>query len=371
MAIKKLLFLLIMLLLFSVVWAQDSDYFLEMRFMQRLTWTGDAYALRYEVIIEREDGGVYRELMREFTNEFFLEVSLAPGKYRYRVIPYDFLEQPNRDSGLIEFEVLPAHSPRLLNYEIEQESSEVGGHMLVSKLTINILARNVDDRSVISLKTNDGTAVSASSIELLPSRTQGEGVIKLVFNNPYLVPEVFIIAVVNPGGMETSMSINVNLPPPPPSVKKAVDVFLTAAWLPMFVTYGDIDWLTKQSILPGAAIRLGFIFNNLELDVIDIGTEVSASWLNDESPMWAIDVNLLAQKLTLNEKMAFRFRLGAGYGFLQSFDWMSAHMNIGGSFLFNVWKQMFIEIGIDSVYWYENKDNKGSLRPWVGMGWRF
>jgi hypothetical protein len=71
-------------------WAQDG----EIRYMQRLTWIEDEYARRYEVIIEKEEEGEYRELFQEFTTALFIEVPLLPGKYRCRVITHDFLNRP-------------------------------------------------------------------------------------------------------------------------------------------------------------------------------------------------------------------------------------------------------------------------------------
>jgi hypothetical protein len=60
----------------------------------RLPWPRDDKAWGYEAVIEAELGGTYRDFVREFTHDFFIIVSLAPGRYRYRVIPYNFLGQP-------------------------------------------------------------------------------------------------------------------------------------------------------------------------------------------------------------------------------------------------------------------------------------
>jgi hypothetical protein len=78
----------------------------------RLPWPRDDKAWGYEVIIEREIGGAYREHLKELTREFFLIVSLPPGKYRYRVVPYDFLGRPETELGSAwrNFEI-PAIAP--------------------------------------------------------------------------------------------------------------------------------------------------------------------------------------------------------------------------------------------------------------------
>jgi hypothetical protein len=78
------------------------------RSVQRLSWTGDEYTRRYEIVIEKEEEekGKYREVLREFTSEIFIDVSLSPGKYRCLVITYDFLNQPGGRSQWMHIEVL-------------------------------------------------------------------------------------------------------------------------------------------------------------------------------------------------------------------------------------------------------------------------
>jgi len=60
----------------------------------RITWTKDEYALRYEVVIEKETNGSYAVVTRESTEETFILVSLPPGNYRLRVTPYDIRNIP-------------------------------------------------------------------------------------------------------------------------------------------------------------------------------------------------------------------------------------------------------------------------------------
>jgi len=89
--------------------AQTVSYHIELRFVQRLAWVGDEYAMRYEVIIEKEDEGKYNGVLRKFTDALSIEVSLPSGKYRCQVIPYDYLDQPVPTSEWVNFEVLPGN----------------------------------------------------------------------------------------------------------------------------------------------------------------------------------------------------------------------------------------------------------------------
>jgi hypothetical protein len=78
----------------------------EPHFVQRLTWVGDRYATRYEVVIEKEENGEYKKVLQEFTTASFIEVSLPHGKYRFQVIPYDFFNNPVPETEWMDFEIL-------------------------------------------------------------------------------------------------------------------------------------------------------------------------------------------------------------------------------------------------------------------------
>jgi hypothetical protein len=87
----------------------------ETRFIQRLTWSEDEYARRYEVLIEKEEEGEYRGLFQEFTTELFIQVPLLPGKYRCRVITHDFLNRPGPVPEWKYIEVLASLDPNVVN----------------------------------------------------------------------------------------------------------------------------------------------------------------------------------------------------------------------------------------------------------------
>jgi hypothetical protein len=105
-------YLFFIILFIRPIWAQSPGgrYIVEQRYVQKLEWIGGNYTLKYEVIIE-QDGGAsdgYKAYIQEFTEEPSFQVSLLPGKYRYRVIPYDYLEQPGEASGWVEINIEPA-----------------------------------------------------------------------------------------------------------------------------------------------------------------------------------------------------------------------------------------------------------------------
>lgn len=102
-------FAALFLLIFApLLWADDKTDSGSIR----LFWNEDRYALHYEVIVEIEDeNGEYRKLMRDFTDTYSIVISLAPGKYRFCVVPYDFLEQSGEASQWLDFEIQAPYVP--------------------------------------------------------------------------------------------------------------------------------------------------------------------------------------------------------------------------------------------------------------------
>jgi len=99
---RNFAFILLFLCLVNVSFSQENDT----GSRHRITWTRDDYALRYEVLIEKEENNKYSRVLREFTEDPFLLISLPPGNYRLRVIPYDFRDIPGKGTGWKNFKVL-------------------------------------------------------------------------------------------------------------------------------------------------------------------------------------------------------------------------------------------------------------------------
>jgi len=114
---KKYLLLAVILFVFtSFLSAQEPGYFIEekgdeVKYVQRFVWRGGENSLYYEVIFERERNGRYSQHLKETTKEQFIEVSLPPGNYRFRVIPYDILGRPTEGSQWVNIVVLPVPKP--------------------------------------------------------------------------------------------------------------------------------------------------------------------------------------------------------------------------------------------------------------------
>ena len=79
-------------------------------FFQRLTWEEARYAVRYTLILERKREILddYAEVMRRNTEFTYIDISVPPGNYRYRVLSFNILGLLDSQSDWEYFEVLEA-----------------------------------------------------------------------------------------------------------------------------------------------------------------------------------------------------------------------------------------------------------------------
>jgi hypothetical protein len=374
----------------------------EIRFTQRLIWTGDEYARRYEVVIEREDGGRYLDLRREFTTALFIEVSLLPGKYRFRVIPYNFLDQPRNPSEWMYIEVLAALFPVLDDIPPEFFLSDTGSGAALYEMRVS--GKNLVPGAEIFMRGPGGEHIVPFEVQTGGDDTH----VRLFFEKDQFVAGVYELVVINPGGLQTGRSGIIF--PPPERVQSErvqlagdkVNLFLSAAWLPSFTVYDEGNrFFGREMSLAGVAARFGVVW--AKPDYLTPGLEllVSYNFFDDSVHLLAFGLNLSALKRlpegnldpsgsrrrVPGERTALMFRLGAGYSALLPDPAAEAggiangsshgsppadgavHVNIGISFLLFVMKNLYLETGLDYAYWFTNPPTgTSSLRPWVGVG---
>jgi len=270
-------------------------YVIEQRYVQRLVWKGDEYTLKYEVVIEQNENGKYKAYIQEFTEKPSLIVSLPTGKYRYRIIPYDYLEQPGEASEWVNIEIKPSPT------------------------------------------------VSADE----PVITEGDK------------PEDLL------------------------------NLYISAAWSPFIPLYGRMQEIFENKFYAiGAFIRFGALYNGLQW--FSPGVELSMSWyaLNNSQRGDMIGIqtgvtglNIVAQKELPFPKMAVALRTGFALAYqvseinVEDYSYTTGglipQINIEASFLWFVYKQLYVEAGIGFTQLIDKDNHSGCLRPWIGAGWKF
>jgi hypothetical protein len=397
-------FLLSALLLLNALLDAQTVEYAEFGPTQRLAWTADQYALRYEVLVEKEDGNEYRRAAREFTGNSFIQLSLPQGKYRYQVIPYDFLNRPAKGSEWKKIEVRAALVPEL--YYTVPEIFYIGED---ETHTLYISGKNMESDAGFSLQGPGLTPIIPYTKQILADGSQAW----LSINDSQLIPGVYTLHVRNPSGLEArSKALTVAHPEPEPEpaetegpaaapaeYRKPVEIGVGAAWMPMLPIYGKNGlFFSNRPSLIGAIFHLDLIYP--KPDFLDLGLELATSWYifypdhneNEDASLYhiafanaaTVTFNFLAQKCFFNRTMSLRFRLGTGLTippdngkpplaadlYYPLLTMESFHINLGASFLWYIQKQLYLEFGMDYTHQL-SKLPSGCLRPWFGIGWRF
>jgi hypothetical protein len=296
----------------SFVIAQDG----ETHFIQRLTWTGDEYARRYEVIIEKEEEGEYRELFQEFTNALFIEVPLLPGKYRCRVITHDYLNRPGPVPEWKYIEVLAVLDPETVNGTDAIELIHTTDSAEPKQHKQNHLADKVD----IFL-----------SAAWTPSFTiSDEG------NHFFKRDMTLSGATVRFGAVLTSNYFSIN---PGLELPVSYHFFHTGSGEPAHLLAFGLN-LSALKRLPGDRTALTF---RLGAGYGHLFTEPAAEAGGRGSP--PDDASIAA-----------------------SFSGtQSIHINAGVSFLLFVMKHLYLETGLDYSHWFTSPTSY-YFKPWLGIG---
>ncbi|MCL2181368.1 MAG: hypothetical protein FWB83_09600 [Treponema sp.] len=336
----------------------SASFRIELRFIQRLTWTGDDYALRYEVIIEKEEllnqtgRGRYSRYFQGFTEDIFIEVSLPPGNYRFQVIPYDFFNSPVPGAQWVNFEVLSG-GDKLAEGDHEVILINPGNETSRTEMIISIPGQpdiDVDNRQELPRD------------EIPEPQIQGQTAAQ-----PETEPEIITITVTE--------------------AFNRFDIYLGAAYIPLLPLYNDNKFFFGENIsYISAGLRAGVV--SARRSFVSPGLELSVSWRIYES-LQAITVDFYyisqmrifnssrseASSGASNSVCAFNFRLGAGVSLLSDIPPVSTtgqyslHANIGLSFLFLVTPRLYIEAGADYSQFF-TLDHFGFFRPWIGIGAR-
>ena len=173
--IKKILVLALFLLFFG----SFSVFAAESLFVQKIEWKSNASVLEYKVEVQNIAGGKSQTIKTENSS---LELSLAPGKYRYRVTAYDFLGKEASVSEWTNFEVYKANKPKITNIERNVKIPKDENSLSIS---VDISDVNANTKFELVNESLQGS-VDITEKQNLGKGSETENIKKLNFSN---VPE--------------------------------------------------------------------------------------------------------------------------------------------------------------------------------------
>jgi len=348
------------------------------RIYHRIVWDPpDENAYDYEIIIQNINDS-FDEYFRERTENFYIELSISPGSYRYSITAFDYLGRSGDTSDWIEFTVLPAYQPQIESFA-------------PSSIFMDLRTERILDLSVINLLEDSIIIIKNDENELIPIRIlMGRNRARLFFNDEKLVQGVYNIYIVNPGGLETRKGGLLV------GYRKPMDIFYKLAWNPVIPIYGIMKDEYNSSF-HFSGISFGFEIISSKRSSFNGGLELYAStyylspatkfefnydairnnFQNNYSAVSLSDfgINIALQKrfYYMMHAVTFRFGLGLsslnGFGTLQGSE-MPVHMNIGVTGLFLLYEIFHLEIGLNYTH-YMAGDAFGLLKPKVGFVWKY
>jgi hypothetical protein len=308
-------FVLALLLFIPLLWAQpDRAAAAEPLYEVRLSWNGDENTLRFEAVVEKVENGLYRSTVRRFTSASSIKLPLTEGQYRFRVIPYDFLNKPGKSSDWTVFEIKPA---AIAEVHIKEEPKK---EEPIKEIPVIEQAEDKKETPIyLFIKAFDGY-ISLGWMPIVPIHAFEEH--QFFGQDPSLIGAgarfgvaYDEIAFINPG-MEFSVT-----------------------WYAYDNQYVKVNTFLPQAI--------------------------------------TIEMALIAQKWLPSRTFAFTFRMGVGITMIQNSliiegnnqNHDSFNANIGLSFLFLPKESLYLEAGVDYVFLF-SQTFPGYFRPSLGIGWR-
>ena len=363
-----LIFAVLFLALIPSLYSQtnDSGFSGELRFHQRLTWSTDRYAFRYEVVIEQQDSeGLYREFLRESRSTYFLDASLPRGNYRYKVIVYDFLNRNGGESSWLSFSINPdfdPESPYLYRFTWIGDAYARYYEVEIEKET--------DTRGRFQGMLKELTAEHFVEATLLPGRYRYRITPYDFLDNAGLVSEWDYHEVEHPllyGEI---------------TLRHTFDFYGALAWMPHFPMYGQQPPFDEDA-LSGSGIRIRLAAPLWTS--VNVGLElVTALYSFQNIQLPSIEFNVLAWKWLPNDILAFTVRFGCGVipaGSQstskdsdtfedESKNKHSVTVNVGASALWLLSRHIYVETGFDTLN--DTGGNQvGKFRPWIAAGLRY
>ncbi|QQO10931.1 hypothetical protein [Breznakiella homolactica] len=390
---------------------QSSSYYIQetdegIRFIQRLEWEPVEHILDYEIVIEQRFGNSdrYYSFMDERIEDPYIELSLPPGNYRYKILVYNVLNRIDGESEWVYFNVFLAVQPQVDSYtpryfyldEPEERRISIRGNNFVRESEMYLMPALREGETEQSLRER-GRIIIPRDITYTDI---GDGA-EIFLNEQDLLTYTYNLVIVNPGGLSTIAG--------PISVlfQKPMDLNIHAGYSPMFPLYGkpmygwpgsdggEDDTVVYEGVIYPVSFNIRITFIPFKKVYGYFGVELSPYYVfnkasNEAGTYTASSHNLgvilyaVYQKPLVNRKYILNVRAGGGissylnmyfdYGDnlkSPSFDTWFPVAAAGASFQWYFYKRAFVDFGVEFMHYFVTDMPTGFIRPSITAGWQF
>ena len=347
---------------------------------QRLSWEAIDDIFGFEFALEQRDAAdSWHEIDKKTVHDNFIDVSLPPGNYRYKVTVINLLEQKEASSAYRNFDILIAYQPEVgsvtprliyLDEFFDGKFTVTGGNFF-------------DDTVFVFEKAGGGT------ITLEPAEVSKDGKkARFELNVNRFQPGTYVFVARDKSGL-TDKSEDVAF-----RFQKPVDTYISLGYAftgftgeSVFKTYYDrtvapLGGVSRLSVLPFKRTYGHFGFN----------VNYSAAMLRKQLDDYTLDGALMLTHLNaayvypiIEHRLNLDTHAGAGAVFLMqskfSFDGGSVEspaywywgldIDAGTAVQVFVYKKMYLELNVDHFFVFRNGLPKYMFQPQFSVGWMF
>lgn len=378
---------------------EASSYFIReteegVRFIQRIEWEPVNNVLHYEVIVDQRYGNSdrYNEVIRQSVEKPFLEVSIPPGDYRFKVRVYNLLNRLDGESDYLYFNVFKAVQPLIRGMTPDHFYLDESQPRRITLLGDNFvlgakifMAPSREGSTDIS-ETQRGAVIPAD----IRFSDLGDSV-ELIFNEQDLLINNYRIIVVNPGGLSSTYDyLTVRF-------QKPFDINVHAGYAPLIPlsagslhnTYYDVFNNTFYPI--GFTAKASFIPYKQVFGYLGVEVSPYYNYVKTDKDTYIAQTNIIGatlfflyQKPFFGKKLVLNARAGGGFASYLNmyFDYKngieSEPMNTwfpaaeaGASVQYFVYKKAFVELGLNMKLFFADEMPTIHLGPVLTAGWQF
>jgi hypothetical protein len=387
---KKIIFLVFFTVLFlfsGLLFAQMSSsmsqpgYFIdasegELVFKQRLVWEKEIFASSYEIEIQIYQGGSFINHFSENVKNTFVEVSLHPGRYRFCVTSFDLMGRRSDTSEWEEFTVTPAYQPEIAKIVPDYFYMDENERRIVTVSGINIF-----DDSEIYLRNDAHTLIPINKV------VTNNSSVRLTFDDNTLIPGTYEFYIKNPGGLDVSFGTFFV------GYHKYLETFIKIGFNPAIPMDGELKDMFGSYMYPGVTLRIeslaserssfkaglefvaAFYYFDYEYSLGANDDETLRSFIDANTNVKLLDfsINVSMQRRFNNMRNAVTFCFGFGITSYSSLgaivrEEQNGHINLGLAGLFHIYRNFYVETGLDYTYYISGKS--GMIKPRVSVAWK-